>query len=183
MHSGQKSQKVSHPIGIRRHLSPKLNYGSPTLLCMFVSSSVGIWGNWQLSLFSTPQLYSLYSAIWIIAYFWSNIRRHFQDLSSPIKIILKASEASYVNAWFLYTVFTGIRARALILFARFEGGSNSSMGSNSRWALIPKSLFWRIVFWNNSACKAGNFRLFHKFHLEGVVRREFCIPKQNHNDQ
>ena len=41
----------------------------------------------------------------------------------------------------LNTVFTGIRARALILFARFEGGSNSSMGSNSRWALIPKSLF------------------------------------------
>mgnify|MGYP001310555710 CR=1 FL=1 len=42
---------------------------------------------------------------------------------------------------FIYTVFTGIRARALIVIARFEGGSNSSMGSNSRWALIPKSLF------------------------------------------
>ena len=41
----------------------------------------------------------------------------------------------------IITVFTGIRARALILFSRFEGGSNSSMGSNSIWALIPKSLF------------------------------------------
>ena len=84
-HSGQKSQKMSHPIGDRRHLSPKLNYGSPTLLCMFVSSSVGIYEEIDNCLFSTPQLYSLYSAIWIIAYFWSpTFRRHFQDLSSPI---------------------------------------------------------------------------------------------------
>ena len=61
-----------------------------------------------------------------------NLRLPFQRCCVPLR-----SLTFYV----MCTVFTGIRARALILFSRFEGGSNSRMGSNSIWALIPKSLF------------------------------------------
>ena len=72
--------------------------------------------------------------------------RHFKRWNAIIKNMAQGMSNTYtvthyVKTTILITVFSGIIPRAIIKISMSEGGLNSSMGSNSIWALIPKSLF------------------------------------------